>query len=592
MDNPSHDASSSDTRASYNVAAHLDRMAELQAEALAIAVPRKRVQGQWQYTRLNYRELRELTDRSVHALRALGVQRGMRTVLMVPPGVEFFALTFALFKLGAVPVLVDPGMGVQNLGVCLGEAEPEAFIGIPKAHTARVLFRWARKSLRHHIMVGRSPLPLGQSFHKALRATPNTPVPAFAAPEHEVAAILFTSGSTGIPKGAVYSHGNFSAQVDLVRDTYGIQPGEVDLPTFPLFALFAPALGMSAVIPHMDFTRPGSVDPATIVDAVNRFGCTTMFGSPALIRRVGAWGAANHKPMHSLRRALSAGAPVPPRALQDFGSMLFRGVDHDGVDQLTQIYTPYGATEALPVASIGSEEILGETAARTAQGAGTCVGRPVAGVDVRIIAITDAPIADWNSVQELPAGQIGEVVVKGAQVTRCYFRRDESTALAKIYETSDRDTGPFWHRMGDCGSFDAEGRLWFVGRKSQRIRTSEGDFFADQCEGVLNGRDGALKTAVVGIGPAGFQTPVAIVEFPQPGQPVDERLRIKGRVSIEKLVAMAKERAKACPLTEGITTFLVHPSLPVDIRHNAKIGREALARWAARKLNLTSTGSI
>src|SRR5262249_39591179 len=171
----------------------------------------------------------------------------------------------------------------------------------------------------------------------------------------ETAAILFTSGSTGVAKGAVYTHGIFAAQVESLRRTYGIAPGEVDLPTFPLFGLFGPALGMTEVLPGMDPTRPAQVDPRTILQTVKHYGVTNLFGSPALVRRVALAPEARGQTLPSLRRVISAGAPVPAKVIAAFRALLPKGV---------QVHTPYGATEALPVASIGSDEVLGETAKR------------------------------------------------------------------------------------------------------------------------------------------------------------------------------------------------------------------------------------
>ncbi|MFQ5654393.1 MAG: fatty acid CoA ligase family protein, partial [Planctomycetota bacterium] len=378
----------------------------------------------------------------------------------------------------------------------------------------------------------------------------------------EPAAILFTSGSTGPPKGAVYTHGIFQAQVDLLRSTYGIEPGEIDLPTFPLFALFDAALGMTAVIPEMDFTRPARVDPARILGPIEELGVTNLFGSPALIDTVGRHGAARGVRLPTLRRVLSAGAPVPPRALERFTQMLSPGVE---------IFTPYGATEALPVASIGSAEILGETARGTAEGKGVCVGRPVEGIDVAVIGISDDPIERWSEDLRVGAGETGEIVVRGPVVTRAYHERPRATALAKIIDTGGES---LWHRMGDLGRIDEQGRLWFSGRKSQRVITSERTLFTIPVEGVFNAHPAVRRSALVGIGAAGAARPVLCVE----------REREARRADREKLTAELLQLGAAHGHTRAIDTVLYHDDFPVDIRHNAKIFREKLAAWAARRL--------
>ncbi len=250
--------------ASLNVASHLARMAHEHPAQVAIHAPRGRVHPArpTDHRAITFDELNADADAIAHGLHAAGIVRGTRTALMVPPSPDFFALTFALFKVGAVPVLIDPGMGVKNLGKCLAEAEPAAFVGIAKAHAARRLLRWARKTVRVTVNAGRWRFFCDTSLSR-LRNTGRARGP-YAIPEPgatEPAAILFTSGSTGVAKGVVYSHGIFAAQVEVLKSTYGIAPGEIDLCTFPLFALFGPALGMTCVIPDMDASRPAKLDP-------------------------------------------------------------------------------------------------------------------------------------------------------------------------------------------------------------------------------------------------------------------------------------------------------------------------------------------
>jgi acyl-CoA synthetase (AMP-forming)/AMP-acid ligase II len=539
-------------------------MARLQPSRPAVICAQGRdARGDVSYGQLSFAELEGASNRVAQALGGAGIGRGVRTALMVPPSLDFFTLTFALFKAGAVPVLIDPGIGVRNLGGCLAHAMPEAFIGVPKAHAARVLLGWARGSLRINVTVGSKWFWSGPVLQELLSITrPGTPFPAVDPAPHETAAILFTSGSTGTPKGAVYTHEIFGAQVAHIRRLYGIEPGEMDLATFPLFALFGPALGMTAVVPEMDASRPAKADPALIAAAIHKFGITNMFGSPALINRVGRHGESHGVKLPTLRRAISAGAPVGARVLERFSAMLSPGA---------QVFTPYGATECLPVASIGSDEILGETRRRTDEGAGVCVGRPVPGLEARIIRISDEPIAQWDDALELPAGEIGEIAVKAAHATRTYFNLPEATALAKIQDPAG---GGFYHRMGDVGYFDERGRLWFCGRKAHRVVTPRGTRFTIRCEGVFNASPRVLRTALVGVRRNGAMEPVLCVELEAAARG-DSKEDIRAELRV--LGARNEE-------TRDIATFLFHPAFPVDVRHNAKIFREKLAVWASKEM--------
>lgn len=588
-----------------NIATHLKDMARQRPGQLAVLFPTGRDSaGRSAYTSYTYQRLDATSDLLAEGLRHIGIGRGVRTALMVPPSLDFFALTFALFKAGAVPVFVDPGMGLKNIGKCLTEARPEAFVGVAKAHVARKLFGWGRGSLRRQVAVGRGAKLcrwLGRdvawwdgsamSFwddEPIMEAEPGdgtTDSAEFTIADtsaDETAAILFTSGSTGVPKGAVYSHGNFVAQVEMLRRTFSIEPGEVDLCTFPLFALFAAALGMTAVVPRMDFTSPAKVDPLEVSGPINAFQVANLFGSPALLNCVGRYfsgaeiraAALDDEELAqadrllaepsfpSVRRVLSAGAPVSPAILERFSKLLTPGV---------QIFTPYGATESLPVAAIGSDEVLAETRHKTAQGAGTCVGRPVEGMQVSVIRISDEPIAEWSDSLVLPNGEIGEIVVNGPNVTQEYFQRPDLTALAKI---RDPATGRNRHRMGDLGYFDDQGRLWFCGRKSHRVVTPERTLFTEPVEGIFNAHPQVFRTALVGVMQSGAMQPVLCVEL----EAVARRTS-KAKLT-EELLALGAKFDTSRP----VQTVLFHDAFPVDVRHNSKIFREKLALWAAKWL--------
>ena len=539
-----------------NIAEQLTAMAGQYPEKRAVVWAAGRAGGRARYAHVTFRELEQETDRYAHGLEQVGITRGTRTIFFVPPGPAFFALVFALFKVGAVPVMIDPGLGRQQMRACLSRVEAEAFIGVPLAHLFRTLSPGAFRSVRVAVTVGRRWLWGGLRFAD-LRTDPWRPYQPAPTREDDPAAILFTSGSTGPAKGVLYEHGVFAAQVRYLRSHFGYSAEEIDLPTFPLFALFDAALGMTAVIPEMDFARPGSVDPRKILEPIADHGVTHMFGSPALLDRVSRYGEAHGSSLPTLKRIVTAGAPVSPVVLERMHTLL---------GPTAEVHTPYGATEALPVASIGSREILSETAAQTARGAGTCVGTPMDGLDVRIIRIEDRPIVDWSDDLELPLGETGEITVSGPVVTRVYDHNTDATGLAKIaHGASVR------HRMGDVGYVDARGRLWFCGRKAHRVVSPTGTLFTVPCEAIFNQHPRVYRSALVGVGEAGRQRPVICIELEPDGTGADR----------DTLTGELLTRAAADPLTRDITTVLFHQGFPVDARHNSKISRETLAVWAA-----------
>ncbi len=530
---------------SANIARHLPLVAAQQPDVAAIKVPQGRSGGKIRYLTLSFRELDAEVDAWVARLETGGVRRGDRVLVMVRPGLPLIAAAFALFKLGAVPVIIDPGMGRANFLSCVKRSQPRFLLGIPSAQLASCLFRGAFASIEKRLWVSSSPT--------ARCRTPGVARLAENAPD-DLAAILFTSGSTGAPKGVCYEHGMFDAQVRLIRDTYHIQPGEVDLPMLPIFALFNPALGMTTIVPEIDPSRPAAVDPAKIVQAITQERVTNSFGSPTLWRKIAQHCRAEKLQLPTMRRVLMAGAPVPPDLFAAMQALLPHGTAH----------SPYGATEALPLCSIAASEI---DPAAALSGRGTCVGRPVAGITLKIIALTDAPLATLADATELPVGEIGEIIVSGPVVTKAYDQLPDATASAKIGGASS------WHRMGDAGYFDTEGRLWFCGRIAERVETRERILYSDQVEPIFNAHPAVRRTALIGHGPRGQQRPALVVEPISPAYVATPSLR-------RKLVRELRALGAAHPHTNPIRLTYLHRQFPVDVRHNAKIHRLALTRWA------------
>lgn len=523
-------------------------MAVRQPTQPALKIPRGRTAtGDIDYLSLTFAELdREVSAWAAH-ITAAGVKTDDRVLVMVRQGLPLIAAVFALFKIGAVPVVIDPGMGLKSFLSCVARSQPRALVGIPLARIISHVFRKQFRSVTIRVTASSNPTTRLVSSGSQLSPLNSQPVARNAT---DLAAILFTSGSTGAPKGVCYEHGMFEAQVRLIRETYDIQPGEIDLPMLPVFALFNPALGMTTIVPEINPSRPAAVDPAKIVQAIRQENVTNSFGSPTLWNKIADHCLAHDLTLPSLRRVLCAGAPVPAALWEKSRRFLPSG----------RLHSPYGATEALPVSSISSDEIPARSTA------GACVGRTVPDIDVKIIAIIDAPIANLADAQALPAGQIGEIIVRGPVVTKSYDALPEATAAAKI-----PDDDIIWHRMGDCGYFDDEGRLWFCGRKAERVETAAGPLFTEPCEQVFRDHPKVARCAFIGLGSRGQQTPALVV---QPSKPL---ISSEEKALADELRKLAVQHVH----TSGIKTFFFHPRFPVDVRHNAKIHRLTLAKWAA-----------
>ncbi|MGW7678265.1 olefin beta-lactone synthetase [Shewanella sp. S23-S33] len=575
-----------------NICRHLKQAAHAIPHHLAVAV--QSAQGasvaNLRYSELDFLNLDRQSDAIAFALNAHGIERGMKAVLMVTPSLDFFALTFALFKAGIIPILVDPGMGIRNLKQCFAEAAPDAFIGIPKAHIARRLFGWGKGSIKSLLNVDDGKTGLAAkliristgaiSLSTLLQSTSvqssasKSEYPMVMLKSDEIAAILFTSGSTGTPKGVVYSHGMFEAQIQALKNDYGICHGERDLATFPLFSLFGPALGMASIVPEMDASKPITANPEFLFAAIEKYQCSNIFVNPALLERLGRAGEQKQHKLPSVQRVISAGAPATIASIARFSKMLSQGVP---------ILNSYGATESLPISMIASDALFATTDI-TDNGGGICVGRAIDGVTIRIIAISEEVIPEWDDALQLNNGEIGEIVVQGPMVSQSYYLNNSqhasqnesqgkrATAAAKIWDSA---TNTVRHRMGDLGYLDDQGLLWMCGRKAHRVDATLNGLFAKRyysipCERIFNTHPNVKRSALVGVKVANEIEPLICIEL-------DLSLVCnKSQQLYQDLIAIAEQFTQ----TQGIRRFLIHPDFPVDVRHNAKIFREKLAVWA------------
>lgn len=552
------------TNHSANVARFIRESAERVPAVCAVRLPEGRNgDGSIRYRELSFEELDCHTAAAAEIFRKNGIRAGARTLLMARPGWDLILCAFALFRIGAVPVAIDPGMGLRHFLRCVENTRPEALVGISLAHWIRRFFRKAFSSVRINVVVG------NREFNRMLSRTAadkSLRSEIVATADDELAAILFTSGSTGAPKGVCYTHGMFDVQQRIVRDFYKIEPGEIDLPLLPIFALFNPALGMTTITPEMNPSKPASLDPEKIVRAIRQNNVTNSFGSPILWRKIAEYCEARGETLPSIRRILCAGTAVHPSVM-----VLLKKVLPNA-----EIHSPYGATENLPVADVDAETVLSETGALTARGFGTCTGKIVPGTRVRIIPASDEAFPDFSAVgetQERFRGfPVGEICVCGPTTTRAYDNNARATALAKIRDVAD---GTLWHRMGDLGYLDDSGRLWFLGRKVERVETPRETLYTESCEPIFNAHPDVFRSALIGLGERGEAVPAIVVEL-RAGIP-----KRRHREILEEL----REIAGKNETTRTILRFFIHPKkFPVDVRHNAKIHRLTLREFYMKKL--------
>jgi acyl-CoA synthetase (AMP-forming)/AMP-acid ligase II/pimeloyl-ACP methyl ester carboxylesterase len=505
-------------------------------------------------------------------LSELGMQPGDRVVMLVPPGVDFLCLSYAVMGRGAVPVFLDPGMGRENLFRCLADLAPHGFIGAPKAHLLRYLKRSLFRGLRFSVSVSELAMPGSFSAAFLQRFSPQ-PLPPVTRGADDPALIAFTSGATGTPKGVVFTNRMLEAQCKVFSEDLGLTAGNRDLPLLPVFSLFSLALGVGSVFAPVNPSRPLDLDPELISRVVHEFKVHSSFGSPTLWQKIAEYCVLHQRTLESLQQIFMAGAPVAPKVLE----LVQRSAPH------ARVATPYGATEALPVTMIQAGEILAHGTVRQdahvpARGGeiGTPVGHPVRGVEVRIIAISDDSIPNIKAAQILGVGEIGEVIVRGANVSPAYLHRPDANSLGKI-----PDPDGFWHRMGDTGYLDGKGNLFFCGRKAHRVRTPDRVYYTDPVERIFNEHPKVRRSALIAWGSNG--EPAVVVEpWPQ-FFPESEAARREFSVALRSL-ALEHE------LTRPIERFFFHPSFPVDARHNAKIFRDKLGVWASTQRSVEVQG--
>lgn len=536
---------------------------------------------------ITYGDVFDRTQRFMRGLESGPCSPGLSAALMTPPSADFFPFSLALLKFGIVPILVEPALGVKKIREIYRESKPDIFIGNPLTHALRILFGWGKSSVKHKLTI-----------NQISRFTHHAPSSTVHRPSSDLAAVIYTSGSTGLPKGAIYTHANLAAQLGLLKTTFGITEDEVDLPAFPLYALIDLLLGVTSVIPDITFPVPAKTNPEKVIHAIQKFNVTNMFASPVVLDLLSSFifhprATLLNTKLPSLKRVITAGAPATIDLQKRFRHLL---EDH------TSLFGVYGATESLPIANVESREVFA-LEEKTKNGAGICLGKPIAGATVRIIPVTDEPIQEWQDSLTVKKNVVGEITVQSEATTREYLNRAESNRLSKIYrhtctgvrrkcceeaelpdeaisgnveiasgkaqERPRNDGMDIIHRTGDVGYFDDEGRLWYCGRKSHRVMTGNDVLFTEQIENIFNAHAFVYRTALVGVD----GKPVLWVEL--------KRGIKKGDTIESELIELARFHPQAAQ----IKTFFFMKKFPTDVRHNSKIIREQLTLIARSRIS-------
>ena len=504
-----------------------------------------------QFKPRSFKQLFEEVGTCSYLFKNKGIREGDKVLLAVKPGYQLILIAFALFQIGAVPVIIDPGMGIKSFLKCVKNTRPDALIGLPLVHMIRKFFPKTFRTIKKSISVQH------RTFLSTILQNKKNRDKHFSSPETEqIAAIVFTSGSTGPPKGVCYTHTMFNAQINHLKNNFGLEPGEKDLSTLPVFALFNPALGITSVIPDMNPRKPAKADPKKLVYSMLEFEVNTAFASPIIGRKIYSFCKLNNISLPKVKRLMLAGAPTNPKLVLNLNKYLPNG----------NVILPYGATEALPISAIDQNQII-KLKNEICRGKGSCLGKPLKGNFVKIMPITSSPFESGeNCPKELRVGETGEICISGQIASKKYYRMPGANIDSK-FNDGERD----YHRMGDLGYFDQNGLLRFLGRKAERIITQNGPLETERCEPIVNAIDGVFRSALIGIGNGKYQAPCLVVELESK------------KLNLNKIKSEILKKINAILPNHQIKHLVFENTLPVDKRHNAKIHRLALSKkWSLR----------
>lgn len=531
-----------------NVSELITKQTKLLPDKKAIVQSRSLGLKKYKYPSYTFGEFNRRMHQFCHKLSELGIKRGDRVLFFVSPDLDFACLTFSLFRMGVVPVFIDPGMKREHFFACIKEIKPRVLIAIPKVHYMRHFIKGVFDSVEIFITTGSFGV-VAKPIHKRLESYQED-FPAISPEQEELAAILYTSGGTGRPKGVEYTHDIFINQTYMLQKEFNLTSDDTDIPGFPLFSFFTLAMGMTSTIPDMDFAKPIECVPDKLYQNIMDAKATFLAGSPAIWERLADYCLEQKLTLDTVKYVVMFGAPVSINIHKKFSHILPNGTT----------YTPYGATECLPVANISGEFILKQVQTKMLEGEGICVGKNLDSVEIKIIKETSEKIEEISQVEIMDAGEVGEIIVKSPNVTKRYFHAPDETEQAKIKDGND-----LWHRMGDMGYLDDNGVLWFCGRKKHVIEFKSKKYYPVQIESIFNQHPKISRSALVTHKTT--KKPVLII------QRKDETNEIEPMFLMDlKNIGQKNDKTKI------VDDFIVQNKFPLDTRHNIKIDRIKLAK--------------
>jgi acyl-CoA synthetase (AMP-forming)/AMP-acid ligase II len=527
-----------------NVASLLPHFAKSSPDKIAVYSPTKSILGKLNYDAITFSQMDKRSNQLGHYFLNNGLKEGDRVLVFIKPCTHFSVITFALFRAGIIPVFLDPGMGKKNLLGAIKHIKPVGLIGETVTSFAKWLYSKEFKTVTRHFNV--NDLKKMTFNKKELSTLMKEVMP------HESAAILFTSGGTGIPKGVLYTHHIFNTQRAMLKEMFSLTSDDVDLPGFPLFGLFTITMGMTSVIPLMNPSKPSKANARNLVQNIKDHGATFIAGSPAIWKSLASYCIKNQIKLPSVKYLVMFGAPVPIKLHKELQSLLPNG----------DTYTPYGATECLPVTCISGKNLVENMSQKMNSGEGTCIGMPCPDVTIKIMPITDNAVKSDRNINWLNNEKMGEICVKSQTVTPLYVDMPEKTNDAKIVCDDD---GQIWHRMGDLGYIDQDGYLWFCGRKAHRLEIEENSEVLGPIpyENIINELSNVSRCALVTCKKDGITAPYLIVT-------TTKKMNVTKRRELSQNIKQVLLNHRT-PLM--IKDIYYENSLPVDGRHNIKIDR-------------------